>query len=90
MAGPRAIESPYANDKLFYKNFRGGYFTSEYFWRDHQPWLQTQGYMLRPRYHPDWVPSGDRFDPMGEYEYLVRIKVGTFANFKLEDLTVTI
>ncbi|KAJ3477236.1 hypothetical protein NLI96_g10603 [Meripilus lineatus] len=29
----------------------------EEFWRDHQVWLQEQGYMLRPRYHPDWVPS---------------------------------
>ncbi|CCM03211.1 uncharacterized protein FIBRA_05335 [Fibroporia radiculosa] len=29
----------------------------EYFWRDHQPWLEERGYMLRPRYRPDWVPS---------------------------------
>lgn len=29
----------------------------ETFWRDHQVWLQKRGYMLRPRYHPDWVPS---------------------------------
>ncbi|KAJ3478318.1 hypothetical protein NLI96_g9839 [Meripilus lineatus] len=28
----------------------------EIFWRDHQVWLQEQGYMLRSRYHPDWVP----------------------------------
>ncbi len=50
--------SPYVNDKLFYKNFRGGYVTAEYMWRDHQQWLQEQGYMpLRPRYRPDWKPS---------------------------------
>ena len=49
--------SPYAGDKLFFKNLRGGYVTAEYFWRDHQQWLQEQGYMLRPRYHPDWKPS---------------------------------
>ncbi len=49
--------SPYANDKMFYKNFEGGYVSAEYFWRDHQSWLQQQGYMLRPRYHPDWKPS---------------------------------
>ncbi|CAL1706278.1 unnamed protein product [Somion occarium] len=30
---------------------------SELFWRDHQPWLAERGYMLRPRYHPDWVAS---------------------------------
>lgn len=29
----------------------------EEFWRDHQKWLQEKGYMLRPRYMPDWVPS---------------------------------
>ncbi|KAM5532831.1 hypothetical protein V8D89_013472 [Ganoderma adspersum] len=49
--------SPYANDKLFFKNLQGGYVTAEYFWRDHQQWLQEQGCMLRPRYRPDWKPS---------------------------------
>ncbi|KAM5533173.1 hypothetical protein V8D89_013129 [Ganoderma adspersum] len=49
--------SPYANDKLFYKNFSGGYLTREFFWRDHYTWLQEQGYVLRPRYHPYWKPS---------------------------------
>jgi hypothetical protein len=29
----------------------------EEFWRDHQRWLQDCGYMLRPRYMPDWKPS---------------------------------
>lgn len=29
---------------------------SEVFWRDHQPWLEERGYLLRPRYQPDWVP----------------------------------
>ncbi|KAL4244672.1 hypothetical protein ABKN59_010317 [Abortiporus biennis] len=29
----------------------------ELFWRDIQPWLQEQGYMLRPRYRSDWKPS---------------------------------
>jgi hypothetical protein len=29
----------------------------ELFWRDHQQWLETQGYRLRPRYRPDWVPT---------------------------------
>ena len=49
--------SPYANDKLFYQNLSGGYLTREFFWRDHYTWLQEQGYLLRPRYHPDWKPS---------------------------------
>ena len=35
----------------------GGLFESEYFWREHQAWLATSGYMLRPRYRLDWEPS---------------------------------
>jgi hypothetical protein len=30
---------------------------SEIPWRDRQPWLEEQGYMLRPRYRPGWQPS---------------------------------
>ncbi|EPT01456.1 hypothetical protein FOMPIDRAFT_1120609 [Fomitopsis schrenkii] len=26
-------------------------------WRNKQRFLQSRGYMLRPRYHPDWIPS---------------------------------
>ena len=29
----------------------------EVFWRDHQPWLEQAGYMLRPRYRPGWKAS---------------------------------
>ncbi|KAI5825113.1 hypothetical protein K523DRAFT_283738, partial [Schizophyllum commune Tattone D] len=29
----------------------------EKWWVDHQPWLESHGYMLRPRYRPDWTPS---------------------------------
>ncbi|KAH9920136.1 uncharacterized protein B0H18DRAFT_1025282 [Fomitopsis serialis] len=35
----------------------GGLMDHEHFWRDRQSWLQEQGYMLRPRYRPDWKPS---------------------------------
>jgi hypothetical protein len=30
---------------------------SELFWRDHSVWLREQGYILRPRFQVDWVPS---------------------------------
>ncbi|KAJ7471941.1 kinase-like domain-containing protein, partial [Mycena latifolia] len=30
-------------------------------WARHQPFLEHHGYMLRPRYHPDWLP--DMLDP---------------------------
>ncbi|EAU82366.1 other/AgaK1 protein kinase [Coprinopsis cinerea okayama7 len=29
----------------------------EFFWRDHYDWFLEQGYQLRPRYNPKWVPS---------------------------------
>ncbi|KAJ7140491.1 hypothetical protein C8R43DRAFT_892745 [Mycena crocata] len=29
----------------------------EKFWTEHQPWLERQGYRLRPRYQPSWTPS---------------------------------
>ncbi|KAI0350538.1 hypothetical protein OH77DRAFT_1593479 [Trametes cingulata] len=31
--------------------------TEERYWRDHQEFLESRGYMLRPRYKPDWRPS---------------------------------
>jgi hypothetical protein len=30
---------------------------AEVFWRDRQKWFEKCGYMLRPRYAPDWKPS---------------------------------
>ncbi|KAJ7112949.1 kinase-like domain-containing protein [Mycena epipterygia] len=32
-------------------------YPNEEFWVDNQPFLLAQGYQLRPRYHPEWVPS---------------------------------
>lgn len=29
----------------------------EIFWRDHYLWLKQKGYLLRPRYNPEWVAS---------------------------------
>ncbi|KDQ55733.1 hypothetical protein JAAARDRAFT_133274 [Jaapia argillacea MUCL 33604] len=29
----------------------------EKFWKEHFHWLESHGYQLRPRYHPNWVPS---------------------------------
>lgn len=30
---------------------------SEVFWRDLYGFLKEHGYLLRPRYHPEWTPS---------------------------------
>ena len=38
----------------------GALFDSEMWWRDQYQALETQGYILRPRYHPDWRPSWKR------------------------------
>ena len=32
----------------------------EVFWKDHFIWFKEQGYQLRPRYSPDWIPSWTR------------------------------
>ena len=29
-------------------------------WRWYQPWLEEQGYLLRPRYRPGWKPADAR------------------------------
>jgi hypothetical protein len=29
----------------------------EVYWRDRYVWLKQSGYLLRPRYAPEWVPS---------------------------------
>lgn len=30
---------------------------TEGFWKDQQPWLESKGYLLRPRYRQGWTPS---------------------------------
>lgn len=37
--------------------FRHLLIPGEQWFHDRQPWLETQGYLLRPRYKPDWIPS---------------------------------
>ena len=32
-------------------------FKGEHYWRDRSLWLKECGYVLRPRYSPDWKPS---------------------------------
>ena len=38
----------------------------EIWWCQQYQWLKGQGYLLRPRYAPDWVPSweGSKRDPL--------------------------
>lgn len=52
----------YGIDVDYKRRFLGDLFYSELWWRNHQPWLLTQGYSLRPRYEPNWIPSWQR-DP---------------------------
>jgi len=39
------------------KIYSGSLTTSERGWRNRSKWLEEKGYMLRPRYRPDWKPS---------------------------------
>jgi len=43
-----------AADHHSYDSAIGSY---EYFWVDHQPFLLSRGYKLRPRYDPKWIPT---------------------------------
>jgi hypothetical protein len=38
----------------------GTLFDSELWWRDQYRAIEGQGYILRPRYHPNWRPSWKR------------------------------
>lgn len=39
---------------------------SEVKWRDRYTFLHDRGFLLRPRYHPEWTPSwvGTKLDPL--------------------------
>ncbi|KAG6876821.1 hypothetical protein C0993_000201 [Termitomyces sp. T159_Od127] len=58
---PKALQAAIAtNPSNKYVNphhFAGDLSIDEKFWADHQPYLLSRGYQLRPRYQPDWVPS---------------------------------
>lgn len=41
---------------------RATLFPNEEFWRGRQKFLEARGYILRTRYHPDWVPSWRTMD----------------------------
>ncbi|KAL6300712.1 hypothetical protein BKA93DRAFT_828879 [Sparassis latifolia] len=58
----------------------------EIFWRDRQPYLDDHGYVLRPRYHPDWSPSwqGTNMDIMFCEDSI------TLINYSLSKIDVVI
>lgn len=63
----------------------------EYWWRDHQKWLEEKGYMLRPRFRPEWVPSwGEGEDIFFKNEDSIFISVGRllFATVYTHSLSV--
>ena len=57
MSSAENARSPERTEEAEEDIFDGQLNEDEVWWRDHQPWLQERGYMLRPRYRPDWVPS---------------------------------
>jgi hypothetical protein len=48
--------SPVTHDNSYTRQV-GTLVESEKWWRDHYLSIETHGYKLRPRYHPDWEPS---------------------------------
>ncbi|KAF5384218.1 hypothetical protein D9615_003107 [Tricholomella constricta] len=55
---PQALEHVLSyNDNIDHNIFLGKRRTREIFWVQLQPFLYSRGYNLRPRYHPDWLPS---------------------------------
>ncbi|KAJ3712463.1 hypothetical protein C8R42DRAFT_647607 [Lentinula raphanica] len=51
------VRSTILNDSSEVNLYNEKLWTCELFWRDHYDWLKSKGYLLRPRFHPDWVPS---------------------------------
>lgn len=52
---------------------------AERWWRAHQPWLERYGYLLRPRYRRDWIPSWERkgaFPKLRVPEDAIELSVG--------------
>ncbi|KAJ7450494.1 hypothetical protein B0H11DRAFT_2331022 [Mycena galericulata] len=74
----------------------------EPFWHDHYKWLKELGYLLRPRYKPDWVPSWLNFKNqtskyfVEDYQINTAMKVmdatrisdGAFVSLKPIDITI--
>ncbi|KAI0316331.1 kinase-like domain-containing protein [Amylostereum chailletii] len=56
----------------------------ERWWRDHQVFLQSQGYMLRPRLRPGWKPS---WDGSGKSPWCVEDAVYSHVWLKVMDAT---
>ncbi|KAF5379491.1 hypothetical protein D9615_006618 [Tricholomella constricta] len=50
--------------------FMGKRLEQEEFWVEHYNFLLSHGYQLRPRYHPDWVPSWIRAVQPANLNYL--------------------
>ncbi|KAF7296390.1 Protein kinase domain-containing protein [Mycena chlorophos] len=46
------------------RSARSWLYQSELFWFDNREWLEEKGYVLRPRYQRDWVPSYERVSEM--------------------------
>ena len=61
---------------------------SEVFWRDHQKWLQTCGYMLRPRYMPDWKASwltNPESEWKAEDRHIPTVRCSYFSHYHFSD-----
>lgn len=64
----------------------GRLFSYELFWRDNYHWLKGKGYLLRPRYHPDWVASWKGTEKKGQQcEDGQRLRVSQCVHLNCKD-----
>ena len=76
---------PYAGDHSpEFTNFQLTLFEAE--WRDLYFFLESHGYRLRPRYHPDWEPSWKRKNiEFYEAEDYIQFPVGAITLWDIVD-----
>lgn len=55
ITSPEAEQSTIQRDKTAMAEHR--LYSDELYWRDRYHFFKDRGYLLRPRYHPDWVAS---------------------------------
>ncbi|KAF9001610.1 kinase-like domain-containing protein [Cyathus striatus] len=61
----------------------------EGFWRNHQQWLEQQGYILRQRYDPRWVPSWNASPAISIHKSEDSLRPGAMLGFLMDAIRVS-
>ncbi|TFK74315.1 hypothetical protein BDN72DRAFT_833667 [Pluteus cervinus] len=59
----------------------------EFYWRDRALWLESQGYKLRPRYQPGWVPNVSTSEtvPLNDEEFVAMMRAAVVDATRTKD-----